>query len=108
MALVDGPRGQKGRRPACEHLPIDSLAQVMEEYVASQMAKGEVVFAFGSYATFKLGHGACQQSMLGMLVLLKLMITVAPSGIVNYIGMELVFARLGRKWPGLNGTSKSL
>jgi len=47
-------------------------------------------------------------SLLGMLVLLKLMFTMAPSGIVNYTGMELVFERLGRKWPGLNGTSKSL
>jgi hypothetical protein len=108
MALVDGPRGQKGRRPACEHLPIDSVAQVMEEYVANQMAKGEVVFAFGSFATINLGHSACPKSLLGMLVLLKLMFTMATSGIVNYTGMELVFKRLGRKWPGLNGTSKSL
>ena len=46
--------------------------------------------------------------MLGMLVLLKLMFKLAPTGIVNYTGMELVFERLGRKWPGLNGTSKSL
>jgi hypothetical protein len=46
--------------------------------------------------------------MLGMLVLLKLMSNLAPTGIVNYTGMELVFERLGRKWPGLNGTSKSL
>jgi len=108
MALKDGPRGQKGGRRVCEHLPIDSLAQVMEEYVASQMAKGEVVFALGSYATLKLGHSACPRSMLGMIVLLKLMFKLAPTGIVNYTGMELVFERLGRKWPGLNGTSKSL
>ena len=107
MALKDGPRGQKGGRRVCEHLPIDSLAQVMEEYVASQMANGEVVFALGSYATLKLGHSACPKSMLGMLVLLKLMFTIASSGIPNYTGMELVLERRGRKWPGLNGTSKS-
>ena len=80
----------------------------MEEYVTSQMAKGEVVFGLGSYATLKLGHSACPRSMLGMIVLLKLMFKLAPTGIVNYTGMELVFERLGRKWPGLNGTSKSL
>jgi hypothetical protein len=108
MALKEGPRGQKGWRRVCEHLPIDSLAQVMEEYVASQMAKGEVVFALGSYATLKLGHSACPKSMLGRLVLLKLIFNLAPTGIVNYTGVELVFERLGRKWPGLNGTSKSL
>ena len=43
-----------------------------------------------------------------MLGLLKLMFTMAPSGIVNYTALAFVFERLGRKWPDLNGTSKPL
>ena len=108
MALEDGPRGQKGRRPPGEHLPIDSLGEVMEEIVASQIAKGAVVFALGSHASINLGHSACPKSLLGMLGLLKLMFTMAPSGLVNYTALAFVFDRLGRKWPDLNGTSKTL
>jgi hypothetical protein len=33
---------------------------------------------------------------------------LAPSGIFNYHLLEAVFARLGRKWPDLNGTTKPL
>jgi hypothetical protein len=80
----------------------------MEEFVASQMAKGAVVFAVGSYASIKSGHSACPKSLLGMLVLLKLMFTMAPSGIVNYTGFALVLERIGSKWPDLNGKSKTL
>ena len=43
-----------------------------------------------------------------MLDLLKLMFSLAPSGIVNYHLLEAVFQRLGRKWPDLNGTTKPL
>ena len=108
MAEDVGPRASKGKRPPGEHLPFDSLAGYLEEYVAKQLAKNALVFGLGSYATIKLGHSACPKSLLGMCVLLKLMFTLAPSGIVNYNLLEAVFERLGRKWPSLNGTTKSL
>ena len=62
----------------------------------------------GHMPLIKLGHSACPKSLLGMLGLLKLMFTMAPSGIVNQTDLALVFERLGRKWPDLNGTSKTL
>ena len=62
----------------------------------------------GHMPFFKLGHSACPKSLPGMLGLLKLMFTMAPSGIVNYTAMAFVFERLGRKWPDLNTTSKTL
>ena len=108
MALEECPRGNKGRRPPSEHLPYDSLGESMEEYVAKRLAQGAVVFGFCSYATMTLGHSECPKSLLGMLGLLQLMFTLAPSGIVNYHLLEAVFQRLGRKWPDLNGTTKPL
>ena len=108
MALEEWPRGSKGRRPPSEHLAYDSVGACMEEYVAKRLAKGAVVFGFGSYATMKLGHSACPKSLLCMIDLLQLMFTLAPSGIVNYHLLEAVFQRLGRKWPDLNGTTKPL
>ena len=80
----------------------------MEEYVAKRLAKGAMVFGFGSYATIKLTHSACPKSLLCMLDLLELMFTLAPSGILNDHLLEAVFEKLGRKWPDLNGTTKPL
>ena len=80
----------------------------MEEYVVKRLAKGAVVFGFGSYATMKLEHSACPKSWLCMLDLLQLMFTLAPSSAVNYHLLEAVFQKLGRKWPDLNGTTKPL
>ena len=76
--------------------------------MAKRLAKGVVVFGFGSYATIELAHSECPTSLLCMLDLLQLMFTLAPSGILNYHSLEAVFERLGRKWPDLKGTSKPL
>ena len=65
--------------------------------MAKRLAKGAVVFGFGSYATIKLGHSACPKSLLGMLGLLQLMFTLATICIVNYHLLEAVFQRLGRQ-----------
>ena len=59
MAQGSATRGNKGRRPPGESLPLDSLGESMAEYVTKQLGKGAVVFNLGSYATIKLGHSAC-------------------------------------------------
>ena len=78
MALEAWPRGNKGRRPPNEHLAYDSVGECMEEYVAKRLAKGAVVFGFGSSATMHLGHNACPMYLLCMPDLLQVMFTFPP------------------------------
>ena len=55
MALEEWPRGSKGNKPPSKLLAYDSVGECVEEYVANRLAKGAMVFGFGSYATIKIG-----------------------------------------------------
>ena len=41
-------------------------------------------FPIGSYVHIRSAHAACMQSVMSMLQLLKMMLSRAPEGIVNY------------------------
>ena len=68
---------------------------------------GIAPFPIGRHAHIGKGHGACMQSVLSMLHLVKMMLTMAPDGTVNYTKLCSVLECLVRKLPQLNSTSKA-
>ena len=78
MSQDSAARGNTGRRPPSESLPLDSLGESMAEYVTKQLGKGAAVLNLGSYATIKLGHNACPKSLLGMLGFAPVLVLLGP------------------------------
>ena len=72
----------RGKRVG-DGIPIESWAQCLSDHVQECIDAGTVPFPMGSYVHIGKGHGACMQSVLSMLHLLRMMFTMAPEGIVN-------------------------
>ena len=59
-------------------VPIDTWVQCLSDHVQECIVAGIAPFPIGSHAHIGKGHGACMQSVLSMLHLLKMMFTMAP------------------------------
>ena len=99
--------GRSHKKPVGDGVPIDTWAQVLSDHVQECIDAGIAPFPIGSYVHIGKGHGACMQSVLSMLHLLKMMCTMAPEGIVSYTTLCSVLECLVGKWPQLNPTSKA-
>ena len=109
MRKAHGGQGAapKRRKPMGDTVPTESWAQCLSGHVQECRDSDVAPFPIGNYAHIRSTQGACIQSVLSMLHLLKMMFTRAPGGIVNYAKLCSVLHCLVRKWPHLNSTSKA-
>ena len=91
--------GQKRKKPVGDGVPIDSWAQCLSGHVQECIDCGTAPFPTGNYVHSRSAHAACMQGVVGMLRLLKIMLTRAPEGIVNYTKLCSVLDWLVGKWP---------
>ena len=73
-------QGRSRRKPVGDGVPIDTWAQCLSGHVQECIDAGIAPFPIDSHVHIGKGHGACMQSVLSMLHLLKMMFTMAQEG----------------------------